>query len=86
MKLIYTGDFEKLKELNFTINFYDWYVYYDKNTRFNVIIKPITKELLLEYLEPTIISTSERESIYYQHLPEVVYDLIQAGLIKKEEE
>ena len=86
MKLIYTGDFERLKELNFNINFYDWYVYYDKNTRFNVIIKPLTKELLLEYLEPDIISTSERVSINYQHIPEVVYDLIQAGLVKKEEE
>lgn len=86
MKLIYTGDFERLKELKFNINFYDWYVYYDRNTRFNVIIKPITKELLLEYLDPDIISTSERESINYQHLPEIVYDLIQAGLIKKEKE
>ena len=86
MKMIYTGDFERLKELKFNINLYDWYVYYDKSTRFTVIIKPITKELLLKYLEPDIISTSERVSINYQHIPEVVYDLIQSGLVKKEDE
>lgn len=83
MQLLYTGDFDKLEELDFQINYYDWYVYRDRSTRCEVIVKPLTKEILLEYWEPDVISTSERESINYKRLPEVLYILIQLGLTKK---
>lgn len=79
MKLIYTGDFERLKEFGFeqrmtyyclNINkehyFIEINVYYDKSI--------------------TIIIGNEYYDNYFEYeIPSVIYDLIKAGLVKKEE-
>ena len=88
MKLIYTGDFERLKEFGFIINYYgDGTVCsYTKQINWNE-----------EYIYQYYICTDERWSEYRElmietntqfcgSLDETIYDLIQAGLVKKEEE
>lgn len=85
MKLMYTGDIDKLKKLKFEIDNHDWYVYFDAETKCKIIIKPLTKIILLEYMIQDVVSYSEKEYIKYKKIPEIIYDLIQAGLVKKED-
>ena len=75
MKLIYTGDFERLKEFGFrdeqelcNMNFY----YFYKGQGSKICIGKSTGKIWTE-------GTLDRELIK-------IYDLIQAGLVKKEEE
>ena len=81
MKLIYTGDFERLKEFGF--EFFEngcgttGYSLFDKNKGFvNIIEKD--KEFYNKY---------DDEKTIPKNIPlELLYDLIQAGLVRKEKE
>ena len=75
MKLIYTGDFERLKDFGFEIDFREWFRFRDEETGVYVYVMPVSKELKWS------VSVTERTGI-----PTIVFDLIQAGLVKKEEE
>lgn len=75
MKLIYTGDFERLKKLGFKlgVNYY----FYKENSI----------EIIIHY-DSKNINIIHRDCIndYEMEIPTIIYDLIQAGLVKKEEE
>lgn len=75
MKLIYTGDFERLKEFGFEIDFREWFQFRDKETGVYVYVMPVSKELKWG------VSVTGNTGI-----PTIVFDLIQAELVKKEEE
>ena len=83
MKLIYTGDFERLKDFGFKkINYVNGNVYkYSEVTGrielYNIIIG---QDKIIHYNQTSV----------YNYLPSVIYDLviydlIQAELVKKEE-
>ena len=77
MKLIYTGDFERLKDFGFKkINYVNGNVYkYSEVTGrielYNIIIG---QDKIIHYNQTSV----------YNYLSSVIYDLIQAGLVKKE--
>ena len=77
MKLIYTGYFERLKDFGFKkINYVNGNVYkYSEVTGrielYNIIIG---QDKIIHYNQTSV----------YNYLPSVIYDLIQAGLVKKE--
>ena len=75
MKLIYNGSFEQLKEFGFEIDFREWFQFKDKETGVYVYVMPVSKELKWG------VSVTEKTGI-----PTIVFDLIQAGLVEKEEE
>lgn len=75
MKLIYNGSFEQLKEFGFEIDFREWFQFKDKETGVYVYVMPVSKELKWGA------SVTEKTGI-----PTIVFDLIQAGLVRKEEE
>lgn len=88
MKLIYTGDFERLKDFGFVAN------YYEDRT-----VMSYTKKINWDndYIYQYYICVDERWSDYKElmietntqfcgSLDETIYDLIKAGLVKKEEE
>lgn len=75
MKLIYTGDFERLKEFGFEIDFREWFQFRDKETGIYVYVMPVSKELRWSVSVTGI-----------NGIPTIFYDLIQAGLVKKEDE
>ena len=78
MKLIYTGYFERLKDFGFKkINYVNGNVYkYSEVTGrielYNIIIG---QDKIIHYNQTSV----------YNYLPSVIYDLIQAELVKKEE-
>lgn len=75
MRLIYNGSFEQLKEFGFEIDFREWFQFKDKETGVYVYVMPVSKELKW--------GVSINGNI---GIPTVVFDLIQLGLIKKEDE
>lgn len=75
MKLIYTGTFEQLKEFGFAIDCKEWFVFDDIETNAYVFVAPISKEI-----KWSVCITGIKE------IPTIIYDLIQAGLVKKEKE
>ena len=77
MKLIYTGDFERLKEFGFEEE-KTYYSYGYENRELWVSIDKTTKQI--EMNEPFRDVDGEENNIV------ILYDLIQAGLVKKEEE
>lgn len=77
MKLIYTGDFERLKEFGFEEYEY-YYSYGYENRELWISIDKKTKEI--EINEPFRDVDGEENNIV------ILYDLIQAGLVKKEKE
>lgn len=77
MKLIYTGDFERLKEFGFEEYEY-YYSYGYENRELWISIDKKTKEI--EINEPFRDVDGEENNIV------ILYDLIKAGLVKKEEE
>ena len=77
MKLIYTGDFEGLKEFGFEED-KTYYSYGYTNRELWVSIDKTTKNI--EINEPFRDVDGEENNII------ILYDLIQSGLVKKEEE
>lgn len=75
MKLIYTGDFEKLKDFGFEVDYREWFQFKDTGTNAYVYIMPVSKEIKWSYCITQITDVST-----------IIYDLIKAGLVKKEEE
>lgn len=79
MKLIYTGDFEKLKDFGFEKKLTHYGLHIDKNyytIYVNVHLDDKTITIRNDYYD----------NDFECELPSVIYDLIQAGLVKKEEE
>lgn len=72
MKLRYTGDFEKLKELGFKINSKEWFEFNDKDSDVYVYVLPVSKELKWGVC-----------AVGINNFPTIVYDLINAGLVRK---
>lgn len=76
MKLIYTGDFERLKDFGFKgINYVNGNVYkYSEVTGkielYNIIIG---QDKVIHYNQTSV----------YNCLPSIIYDLIQAGFVKR---
>lgn len=77
MKLIYTGDFERLKDFGFVKDKYNVIYTYNQNRFTGVRIEIETKRIGLYNSADIIV---EKETLC------VLYDLIQAGLVRKEEE
>lgn len=75
MKLIYTGDFERLKEFGFAKDKYNVIYTYNQN-RFTGLRIEVENRRIGLYNSADIIV--EKETLC------VLYDLIQAGLVKKE--
>lgn len=75
MKLIYTGDFEKLKDFGFEVDYREWFQFKDTETNTYVYITPVSREIKWSYYMTLITDVST-----------IIYDLIQGGLVKKEEE
>lgn len=84
MKLIYTGDFDKLKEMDYQ----EFETYFYKQLSSNISIK-IMKNLSCEFhdKEELIILVNNRYITLkdYELLNYEIEYLIQAGLVKKEE-
>lgn len=74
MKLIYTGDFERLKEFGFKKDkFFGYLLLENKNNNWDKIIAEINEKTRVIKFD-------------INNTPDEINDLIQAGLIKKEEE
>ena len=78
MKLIYTGDFERLKDFGFESRTTYYYLYLDNG---------------YSILEIDVYCDDNRITIRNDYnegdeieIPSVIYDLIQAGIVKKEDE
>ena len=76
MKLIYTGDFERLKEFGFVKDEYNVIYTYQQNRFTGLRIEIETRRIGLYNSADIIV---EKETLC------VLYDLIQSGLVKKEE-
>ena len=81
MKLIYTGDFERLKDFGFE---------YDSNLSDNLeevySVKQKYQKLCISKSDGTIFLFEPYNSNAFILKSTILYDLIQAGLVKKEEE
>ena len=81
MKLIYTGDFERLKEFGFE---------YDSNLSDNLeevySVKEKYQKLCILKNDGTMFLYEPYNSNVFILKNTILYDLIQAGLVKKEEE
>ena len=74
MKPIYTGDFERLKDFGFKKDkFLGYLLLENKNDNWDKVIVAINEKTRVI-------------NIYVNNTPDEINDLIQAGLVKKEEE